>query len=103
MGAATRVITETRAVTERIAFPRRLFRPDVIYGKVGETMSRFVLIVDGLPNFNATINIVLIGFDWPVTVMLDVAEQIKKKKPSAPMLVAESGRKASGRVWARRR
>ena len=36
-------------------------------------MSRFVLIVDGLPNFNATINIVLIGFDWPVTVMLDVA------------------------------
>lgn len=61
MGAATRAATASRAVTERIAFPRRLFCQEVIYGEVGRTMSEFVLIFDGLPHFNATVNSVLIG------------------------------------------
>jgi len=78
MGAATRAVTASRAVTERIAFPRRLFRQDVIQGEVGGTMSKSVQNFDGLPHFNAAVNSVLIGLTGRLRSCSTSPERMKK-------------------------
>lgn len=85
MGAATRAVTASRAVTERIAFPRRLFRQDVIQGEVGGTMSKSVQNFDGLPHFNAAVNSVLIGLTGRLRSCSTSPERMKKVPSSKPV------------------